>query len=137
MAGRVRPYLGLLVRVGATLSFTPFLTVDDFFSFRVLVASSTSGLIETIRDAISIHSIKKDAYARSLNQHGLVYTLYDYFVKEFGQPGCDNFQKAQDNFMKSLAAYSIIAYVLQVKDRHNGNILLDNEGHIIHIGEFF
>ncbi|PLW07179.1 hypothetical protein PCASD_25504 [Puccinia coronata f. sp. avenae] len=35
--------------------------------------------------------------------------------------------------MKSLVAYSIISYILQLKDRHNGNILIDKEGHIIHI----
>ena len=50
-------------------------------SFRVLVTSDTSGLIETIRNTISIHSIKKDAYTRGWNPKGAVFTLNDYYEK--------------------------------------------------------
>ena len=41
--------------------------------------------------------------------------------------------EAQKKFAESLAAYSILTYILQIKDRHNGNILIDYEGHIVHI----
>src|SRR3546814_3467027 len=42
-------------------------------------------------------------------------------------------QKTQRNFATSLACYAIVCYLLAIKDRHNGNLLFDSEGHIIHI----
>ncbi|KAI8093652.1 kinase-like domain-containing protein [Halteromyces radiatus] len=96
--------------------------------YRVLVTSDNSGLIETIRNTISIHSIKKNA-----NTHPNAYTLYDFFEQRWGPSTSSTFRAAQDAFMKSLVGYSIACYLLQIKDRHNGNLLLDDQGHLIHI----
>ncbi|GAA5913161.1 1-phosphatidylinositol 4-kinase [Sporobolomyces salmoneus] len=106
------------------------------YYFRILVTSENSGLIETITDSVSIHSIKKDAYARIAEdgtQAFASFTLADYFVDTFGSPTSPKYRKAQNAFIESLAAYSAICYLLQLKDRHNGNILVDRAGHLIHI----
>ncbi|KAJ1025925.1 hypothetical protein NDA16_002551 [Ustilago loliicola] len=102
--------------------------------FRILVTSENSGLMETITDAVSVHSIKKEAYSRmSEEDKSAGYTLYDYFLSAYGPSTSASFNRARDRFMESLAGYSIISYLLQIKDRHNGNILVDGDGRLIHI----
>jgi hypothetical protein len=104
---------------------------------RILVTGESSGLIETITNGVSLHSLKRSLTLATIeagqNPRGRIATLKDHFVKTFGAPETEAYQTAVDAFKRSLAAYSIISYILQLKDRHNGNILIDNEGHIIHI----
>lgn len=95
---------------------------------NILVLSNDSGMIEPIVNAVSLHQIKKHHAKKQQT------TLLDYFLSEFGQSKTsEQFLTAQKNFVESCAGYSIICYLLQVKDRHNGNILLDDQGHLIHI----
>jgi len=104
---------------------------------RILITSANTGLVETITNALSIHSIKKALTKISIesgeNPKGTISTLSEHFERTFGDPKSAKYRRAQDAFASSLAAYSVICYLLQIKDRHNGNIMLDNEGHVVHI----
>ena len=106
-------------------------------NMRILVTGESSGLIETITNAVSLHSLKRSLTLASItagtNPRKRIATLQDHYLKTFGQPDTPAYQKAIDCFARSLAAYSIISYVFQLKDRHNGNILIDSDGHVIHI----
>ena len=59
--------------------------------------------------------------------------LLDVFQHEFGLPGSARFEAARRSLIESSAAYAVVSYILQAKDRHNGNIMIDNTGRLIHI----
>lgn len=93
------------------------------FPYRVTSTAPGCGVIDVLPNSISRDMLGREA----------VNGLYDYFVSKYGGEDSIRFQEARTNFVKSMAAYSLITYLLQFKDRHNGNIMVDDAGHIIHI----
>ena len=96
-------------------------------TYRILSTGSSTGLIELLTDATSIDGLKKsEGYP---TEGG----LRAYFEKVYGGPDSNAFKAAQTNFMQSLAGYALVSYLLGLKDRHNGNIMIDTRGHLIFI----
>ena len=107
--------------------FNPSSDVASLKTYRILSISQRTGLIEVLTDATSLDGLKKsDKYPQ---QGG----LRAYFEQVYGDPNSKSFKAAQKNFMSSLTAYSLVSYLLGLKDRHNGNIMIDTRGHLIQI----
>lgn len=95
----------------------------NLFPYRVVATSPGCGVIECVPNAKSRGQLGEQTNA----------TLYEYFVATYGDEDTVAFQEARLNFIRSMAPYSVIGLLLQIKDRHNGNIMIDKDGNIIHI----
>lgn len=81
------------------------------------------GIIECVKDAQSLDEIGKEGHP----------TLYHYFRRKFGRTDGPAFEEARRRFSGSLAGYAVSTFLMWVKDRHNGNIMVDSRGKLIHI----
>ena len=101
--------------------------VDIFlYPYEVLSLNHNAGIIEVIPNAITIDELKrKTSISNQL-------PLKSFYEKYFGV-NTPKYKKAIKHFIQSLAGYSLVCYFLQIKDRHNGNIMINNDGYLIHI----
>lgn len=92
--------------------------------YGIIATSASTGMIEYVKDATSLDGLKK--------RRGYT-TLLSHFLKTYGDVESPAYKAAMTNFVRSMAAYSLACYFLQIKDRHNGNIMIDSDGHVVHI----
>ena len=93
--------------------------------YEIISTGPNCGLLECVYDSISLDSLNKKLSALGIKGLAEFFALY--------YPNKKKWKQARYNFAESMAGYSLISYLFQIKDRHNGNLLLDREGHIIHI----
>ena len=92
-------------------------------SYEIITTGKDCGLVEMIPNSLSLDQLKRKTNL----------SLRNFYLQYFGNENTQSFKNALKNFISSLAGYSLVCYFLQIKDRHNGNILIDKEGHLIHI----
>ncbi|KAG0655552.1 phosphatidylinositol-4- kinase [Rhodotorula mucilaginosa] len=91
--------------------------------YRVIATGPGCGVIDVVPNATS-----RDEMGRAK-----INDLLSFFTMKFGPVESSDFQRARTHFIQSMAAYSLLCYIIQIKDRHNGNIMIDGRGCITHI----
>lgn len=94
--------------------------------YEIIPIGPEACLVEMVQDSTSLDSLKKNLYQK----YNRKISLFEFFSLYFGSK---KINKARRNFCNSLSAYCLVSYFLQLKDRHNGNILLHRDGRIVHI----
>ena len=96
------------------------------YPYEIISTGNNAGIIEVCPNTISLDELK---HKTSFDPNNTLKVFYENY---FGK-GTKRYKKAVRNLVRSLAGYSLVCYFLQIKDRHNGNILINNEGYLIQI----
>ena len=104
-------YLKLLLQLLLNVVVTDIIFI---LPSRILVLSDDSGMIEPIVNTCSLHQIKKNSKM----------SMMEYFIQEFGDKNSEEFLTAQRKFVESCAAYCLVCYIIQVKDRYVIKVLV-------------
>ena len=114
---------------------------------NMVLSNGSGGIMQTIINSASLNKINKinfslsnvvhlSAHQHSTLEESIITADYSnmkkYFIYKFGSASIE-YETALYNFISSLTGYSLLCYFLEIKDRNNGNILLDDLGHIYHI----
>ncbi|KAF0683692.1 Aste57867_24254 [Aphanomyces stellatus] len=105
----------LLKKVNLDLKLTPY---------RVLATSPTAGLMEFVGDSLAF----KDVISN--------YKTVQNFLKTHN-PDPNGWEgisvESINTYVKSLAGYCVITYILGIGDRHLDNLMMKHQGHLFHI----
>ena len=96
------------------------------YPYEIISTGNNAGIIEVCPNSVSLDELK---HKISFDPNNSLKVFYENY---FGK-GTKKYKKAIRNLVRSLAGYSLVCYFLQIKDRHNGNILINNEGYLIQI----
>ncbi|RHY32425.1 hypothetical protein DYB32_002587 [Aphanomyces invadans] len=105
----------LLKKVNLDMKLTPY---------RVLATSTTAGLMEFVVDSMAF----KDVISKYK-------TVQDFLRTHNPDPnGWEGISvDAITTYVKSLAGYCVITYILGIGDRHLDNLMMKTQGHLFHI----
>lgn len=97
--------------------------------YGVLPTGYNQGFIEVVPNAITEAELqlKRGTLAGVLDNK----TLIDFIREKNVSPV--EFERAQENFRLSSAGYAVATCVLGIADRHPGNIMIQKDGHFLHI----
>lgn len=88
-------------------------------TYRVLPTSNYDGFIQIVQNAETLYTITKD------------YGSIMHFLHRYN--GSRTMKEIKNSFRESLAAYTVITFLLGVGDRHADNVMLTKDGILFHI----
>ncbi|XP_068605151.1 phosphatidylinositol 4,5-bisphosphate 3-kinase catalytic subunit gamma isoform [Brachionichthys hirsutus] len=101
----------------------------NLIPYGCIATGHNVGMIEIVRNAVTIAQIQKahGGSIRAFRNDALSEWLHSKSDHQ------ERFSKILEKFVKSCAGYCVATYVLGIGDRHNDNIMITDEGNLLHI----